>query len=286
MNLIDNKKINEIKHAHDDFITHLRHYFDKINNRDLLLSLSEDDNNLKLWDINNIECLLNIKRVNNKGFLNSACYLYDNKRSVIITSNNDIYNKDCEFIKIFDLNGKIIKEIEDSNQSTFFIDTFYDKKMSKFYILTGNKGLSQSFDYNDNKKYFTYCEDNDEINYHMSILIDDSDKIIKMIESSCKGFIRIWDFHTANLLDKISVDDNWLYSIYLWNKEFLFVACKDCTIKVISLNESKIIKSLEGHENKVLTIKHIIHPKYGECLISQDAGCSVIKLWKISKLLL
>ena len=31
-----------------------------------------------------------------------------------------------------------------------------------------------------------------------------------------------------------------------------------------------IVKSLIGHNNEVLTIKKIIHPKYGECLISQN----------------
>ena len=35
-NLIDNKKINEIKNAHDFYINNFRHYLDKRNQRDLL----------------------------------------------------------------------------------------------------------------------------------------------------------------------------------------------------------------------------------------------------------
>ena len=116
----------------------------------------------------------------------------------------------------------------------------------------------------------------------MSIIIDDTEKITKMIESSCDGIIRIWDFHSAKLLKKIYINNDWLYSICLWNKEYLFVGCKDSSIKLIKLNESKIIKNLKGHTNKVLTIIKFIHPKYGECLISQDSDDSQIKLWKIS----
>ena len=38
--IINNQKINEIKNAHLYYIVDLIHFFDKINNRDLILSLS------------------------------------------------------------------------------------------------------------------------------------------------------------------------------------------------------------------------------------------------------
>ena len=41
-----------------------------------------------------------------------------------------------------------------------------------------------------------------------------------------------------------------------------------------------IIKSLTGHVNEVITVKKIIHPHFGECLISQNGGESKIKIWK------
>ncbi len=281
--IINNKKISEIKHAHNDYITNLRYYFDKENKRDLLISLSEDDNNLKLWNINNLECLLNIIKVNKYGWLSSAYFLNDNNNNYIITNNKkEDSNTIIENIKIFDFNGNVIKRINNSNYSTIFIDTYYDNNLSKIFIITGNEGFNQSYDYNENKQYFKYCDNPKEINRHMCLRIDDTEKIIKMIESSCAGVIRIWDFHSAKLLNKIDINNEWLYSICLWNEEYLFVGCKDSSIKLIKLSESKIIKNLTGHTNKVLTIKKIKLPKYGECLISQDADYSQIKLWKIS----
>ena len=64
--IINNKKINEIYNAHQEYITNFRYYLDFINKRDLILSISSYDNHLKLWNINinNIfECLLDIKDI-------------------------------------------------------------------------------------------------------------------------------------------------------------------------------------------------------------------------------
>ena len=73
-NLIDNKKINEIKNAHNFSISSIKHYLYKYKNQDLVLS-SSLNNNLKLWRINDWECLLNIENVNKAGNLWSACLL-------------------------------------------------------------------------------------------------------------------------------------------------------------------------------------------------------------------
>ena len=62
-NLTNNTKINEIKNAHNDFINNFRHYLDNINNRDLIISLSANDNNIKLWNIKSWECLIDIKNL-------------------------------------------------------------------------------------------------------------------------------------------------------------------------------------------------------------------------------
>jgi hypothetical protein len=59
-NLIDNKKILEIKNANAININELKHYLDKKNKRDLLSSITMLENNIKVWNLNNLECILNI----------------------------------------------------------------------------------------------------------------------------------------------------------------------------------------------------------------------------------
>ena len=52
-NVINNKKIKEIQNDHTGYITNLRYYLDKINKKDLILSISSYNNNIKLWNIDN-----------------------------------------------------------------------------------------------------------------------------------------------------------------------------------------------------------------------------------------
>ena len=67
-----------------------------------------------------------------------------------------------------------------------------------------------------------------------------------------------------------------LFGICLWDVNNVFVGCQDNTMKLININNDKIIKSLSGHREEVITIKKVIHPKYGECLISYGGD---IILW-------
>ena len=274
-NIIDYKKINEIKNAHSRDITNFRHYLDKYNKRDLIISISLSDNNLKLWNITAFECLLNLENINKSGRLFSACLLSENNTNYIIAS--CAYGNN-EPIKIFDMNKNKIKEINESNDSIYFIETFYDNIFKKNYIIAGCNGFIKSFDYNNNQIYKKY-NDNDN-NRHCSIIIYNDEEKIKMFESSFDGNLRIWDFHTGKLLNKIKICENgWLFGLCLWDNNHLFVGCGDKSIKLIELKKGKISAKLNGFNNKVLCIKKLIHPLYGECLISQGYEKEQIKIF-------
>ena len=281
-NLIDNKKINIIKNAHDKYICNFRYYLDNINKRDLIISISCDDNNLKLWNINKFELILNMESIYNNGVLYSACFLNNNNQNYIITSNSYISTK--ESIKVFDFKGNIIKEINDSKDDAFFIDTFYDNDLYKHFILTCNRGYVKSYDYNENKLYRKYYEDNYNYqhNWHNSLIINKNKKVKELIESCDDGYIRIWNFHSALLLKKIKVNNKRLVEICMWNNEYIFVGCNDNTIKLIELSNEKIIKELKGHDGVVFSIKTVVFPEYGKCLISQGSD-DLLKLWVINK---
>ena len=275
-NIIDNKKINEIKKAHNKDITNLRHFLEKAKKRDLIISISLSDNNLKLWDLSSFACLLNINNVNQSGRLFSACIFCENKNNYILTGN--AYSNALELIKVFDFNGIKIKEINDSNDNIYFIDTFVDNKYSKIYILTGNDGYMKSYDFTENKIYHKYSGDDNK--RHCSIIIKNINGEIRMIESSFDGHIRIWDFHSAILIKKIKItDNNWLLGICLWDDDYLFVGCGDKTIKLVNLKNYTIINNISGNRNKIITLKTLFHPKYGQCLVSQGYEKEQIKLY-------
>ena len=272
--LIENQKINEIKNAHNELITNFRYIYDIKNKRDLVISLSYD-NNIKLWNYNNLDCLTSIENIYKSGYLFSASFLNDNNILYIITSN---YSENNESLKVYDLTGHQIKEINDSFGACNFLDIYYDKKNSKNYIITGNIGCVKSFDYENNKLYHIYSED--DCNDHISIKIIDRAKEVKMIESSGDCNIRIWNFHRGELLKKINVYNIRLFGICLWNNDYLFVGCEDKTIKLIEIKTGDVANNLFGKNNEVvLNIKKIKHPKFGECLISQGFKNNQIKLW-------
>ena len=279
-NLIDNKMVNEIKKAHDLDITSFRHYLDKINKRDLILSTSFKDNNIKVWNVNNLECLINIEKVNEFGCLLSACFLNDNNQIYIVTSNYRLINLSrAEFIKVFDLNGKKIKDINNKKKSIIFIDSFYDNKLSKNIIITSQIDSIVAFDYNSNQIYKIYSDIYD-INYRNNIIVVNFQEEKLFIESSKDGIIRIWSFYSGILLNKIKVVEKYNLSyICLWNNNYLFTGCSNNLIKLIDLNKGKVVNELKGHNNEVKVIKKFIHPQLGECLISQGLEDGCIKLW-------
>ena len=112
------KKVNEIKTPHNDYISYFRHYLDKINRRDLIMTISCYENHLKIWNINNWDILVNLKKTNDSGYLNSACFLNEINHIYIITSNFNYSS--AEQIKVFDFNRNKIKEINNSNEPILY----------------------------------------------------------------------------------------------------------------------------------------------------------------------
>ena len=288
-NLINIKKINEIKNCHLKKITNFRHHLDKINKRDLILSISARDYTLKVWNIYNFECIFNLNniydfqsKIISHKLLYSACFLTDKKQNYIIISDcsDFIYSSESGPIEIFDLNGKQIKEIKESiNYNTFFIDTYFDEKYSKNYIITGNCGFVESYDYNNNKIYQKYTHFNEPNKYnnlycYESLIVstlgdNNNDKnILKLVVSCIDGFIKIWNFHSGEILETIKVFGVFLHGICLINNNYLAVGCGDKSIKTIDVNKKRVIKVLNCHKD-VYCIKNFIHPLYGICLISQ-----------------
>ena len=287
------KLIKEIKNAHDDYITNFRYCFNKKNEKDMIMSISGWINNIKIWDGNTWQCLLNISNVNNNGYLFSSAFL------VIKNFNNMNYNKlldeyyiissnrnhlgTSEPIKVYDLNGKLISKILESNDNTCFIDTYCEKEKKgnkenlKYYIITGNTGYVKSYDYFNKKLYKIYHEKDNKAD-HLCVLIKKIDENIKLIESCADGFIRIWGYHDGDLNGKVDCKVG-LLGICIWNSNYLFTGSKDNSIKLIDIKNLKIVKSLNGHNNYVCTIRKIVHPKYGGCIISQSWHNDDIKIW-------
>ena len=278
------QKISEIKNAHNKYITNFRHFFDKKNKRDLVMSVSSMDNNLKIWNIYNWDCILEIKNVNRIGVLYSASFLLENNDIYILTSNSDLLKRK-DPIKIFNMKAEKIYEIK-IEYSVNFIDCYYENKniVNNIYIIIGTQHNIISYDYTNNKIYNKYGKIRGS--YYSIIIYNNKNdnKITQLIASNFNEIIEIYDFHTSKQIYEIHIKNSLgLFGICLWDENNLLVACCDTTIKIINLKERKLKKCLYGHNNYVTTIKKVYIPNIGDCLISQGITTDSIKLWTLKK---
>ena len=90
------------------------------------------------------------------------------------------------------------------------------------------------------------------------------------------GEIGIYNFHTGDLLFK---DRAGGYGFCYWNENYIFASQNHYRFALINISSPKIKKYFNAHEDQVDKIIKLIHPKYGECLITIDQYKT--KLWII-----
>ena len=295
-NVIDNKKIFEIKKANET-LNELKHYFDKNNERDLVSSISLHDNNIKIWNFNNLECILNINyRIGNFFLnLNSVCFLNNGKDIHLIVSSINMPQN--QLIHIYNLRGEKIKEINNNKLRNYFVGTFYDDKFLKNYIIISTNADVRALDYNDNKIIKHYTPVNEQpikvtkikdvetnrrlhfdenhtirlVDYSkgpLYIIVKECGNITKLFAGMKENTIKIWNFHSTQLLSEICISKLTIKSICLWDEENLLVGTSG-GLKLIDLNKNKLAKKYTDIINiermDICTI-----PKYGKCLITEN----------------
>ena len=155
--------------------------------------------------------------------------------------------------------------INNSNYNSYFIDVYYDNKSSTKYIITGNIRFCESYNYNKNTVYHRY--DNKDFKLVPNSIIKEGDTV-ELIESSQDGNIGIWNFHTVDLLKTLNIGFKDLYSICLWNKDYLLACCYD-KIKILNLNKEKNPSESNLGNKGLIRIGKVVHSQYGECLVLQ-----------------
>jgi hypothetical protein len=178
--LINSQKVNEIKNAHIKDIQKLKHYYDNYNRRNLVVS-EDSKSNVKIWDIENLECICNLnfgEKDEKESNISSLCFLKDN-----IQINIAIKFIKNNFIRLFDLSGRRIKDIKGLMDKDYYkIESYYDKNQKTNYIILSSEEKIKSYDFEQNlvyKKYISF--DKQLIPYDFShINIYDKDGITNL----------------------------------------------------------------------------------------------------------
>ena len=266
------KIIKTIQRAHNQTIFSCRHYPNVRNRIDYIIS-SSYDRTVKVWDIKTYSYIVNISNAHSGYYIYSVSVICDEKED----SNYIITSAPNEYMKVWDFTGKYIRKFGQNDESTYFIDVYYDNKDKKNYILNANSIDVKSYTFKTGDLYHKYK--GSPQTWHMSAIVNEAKKQQILIESDGNGYIRMWEFHTANLMKCISSSPTLnLRGICLWNDDYLFAAGNDYQVKLFDLTQGKFIKSFKGHTSTVCSIDKVVHPKYGECLISQGLD-GKLKMW-------
>ena len=266
------KIISTINSAHSKVICSCRHYPDYKHSLDYVIS-SSYDKSVKVWDITTFKCIVNIQNAHKTTNIYSVSILFDYEKA----ENYVISSAPNEYMKIWDFNGNFIQNMGQNNESTYFIDVYYEENKKDIYILNANSSDVKSYIFSNRTLYKKYKGIPEK--WHMSALVNTyNDKEI-LIESDGDGNIRMWEFHTSNLVKTIRVNPiTNLRGICLWNDNFLFAAGNDYKVKLFNLKEGKFNKSFSCHKGIVCSFQKIKRSKYRECLISHGLD-GKLKLW-------
>jgi hypothetical protein len=143
--IFSNVKVCEIKNKFSETISIINHYPDYYSQRDLIMTIQEMQRNLKIWNFSDFSLIYEFKSVYKSGSLTAACFLNEDQNIYILTGNK-LFNKPKFVpIKLYDLNGKKIKDIKDSKDNIFFISTYYDDKLNTKYIIAGFTDYVKAF---------------------------------------------------------------------------------------------------------------------------------------------
>ena len=265
------KIVKTIYKAHHQTIFSCRHYADIRLRIDYIIT-SSNDRSVKVWDATKDNYALYIPNVHNGYYIYSVsllCHLHQEKNFVITSCPN-------EKMKVWSFTGLYMYNFGQSNESTYFIDVFYNKNQKKYFIINANSNDVKSYYFETGDLYHKYK--GTPQTWHMSAVVNNINDIFALIESDGNGTIRIWNFDTAELLKSITAHSINLRGICLWNDKYLFAAGNDSQVKLFNLEEGKFVKSFKGHTSTVCTIEKIMHPKYGGCLISHALD-GKLKIW-------
>ena len=244
------------------------------NNENFIIN-EEKTENMKIENEINTNTKENNNDINNNMDLDQ-----NNNNSNISNNDNQNENENNNEIIINDVPQNKKPEID----HIYYIESYFDKKTCITYIISCCSECVKSFNYNTNILYHIYQENEKEKFIHGNVIIDDSSQnnnnLVKLIETCNDGYVRIWDFHMGDLLNKIKICEEGIKSICLWDENNIFVGCDDTTIKLVNINSNEITHTLYGHKQRVCCLKKIEHEKYGKCLISKGWGGDFIKLWK------
>ena len=248
----------------------IKHSLDKKNKIDFLLVLIIPG--VLIINFNTLEFLFYLDIYGYTG-----CLFFDNNKIYCYTHTN--FSTD----KFIDL--KEMKSKEFSSKETYFCDSYYNDNKGESYIILGKEHNIKSYICSSGNIKI-YREFSEGIGVQPTFaLIKKEKEITKLFDSSDDGYIRIWNFHTGELLSKILIHENSrVLGFEILDDKYIICGSTKNILEIFDIETKKFIKRVEGFSfMNPSCIKVINIPNVDQYLIAKCNNTRRIKIIKILK---
>ena len=277
--LRDNQILKTLEGFNNGRVNMLRHFYNKKDNNDYLIA-SFKGSRIKLWDLSNnynLKYSLTIDYSENTSIFSCLLYFSEENGDYLITSsNNDDYK---DFTKLYNFNnGSFSQDLNGSNRIDIFYLLLWNKNNND-YLIQCSIGCILIYNL-ENKSLFQILRKNGNSTIHNSAcLIKNKDGNDYLYVGNVNGLIDVYNLNNFQLKTSIRYGKSYFYHLISWNNRYILVAEKsNSLIIIIDAVTNRIISTLQKHESFVISLKKIIHPIYGECLLSCDLNNKLF-LW-------
>ena len=266
--VIKEKKYAIINKLHTKPFESCRHFFDKINSRDLIIT-SSFDSHVKIINFKGekSDIIIDLFFASNFRLIINTAYFINNKIIVPFS------NKENGIVELYSMNSKLIGRIDNAG-FVLALNTFHWKKIKKFFIIISN--MEGVFVYNENDltlyRKFIPSSDNKIEGFDETIVIEKNNNIILISPCFYKNYLFFWDFKNGCMMSKMTLDSG-ISDICLWDNKYIFASYNEfISPKYIVVNTTinKIEKKFNDNNfyHRICGIKSIRHKTKGSYIIT------------------
>ena len=281
--VINNKKFILISKLHQDSFDSCRHFYDNINNRNLIFT-SSFDKHVKIINFKKEESEVVIDLGFEKyvrPIINTACLI--NNKIVVPFS-----NVESGIIELYNMNSICTGKIEKCG-FILGLSSYYWKKTKKHFILNAN--LDGIIAYNeDDLSIYKEFKPNiiDEIfnGYDEGFIIEKNGLLILISPCFYYGYLFFWDFIKGCLISKISIYSG-ISDICIWDNDYIFASFNEFYHYQFILINTKYNKienkySEKDNDSRLCGIKVLRNESKGDFLITFNIS-GKLNLYTINK---
>lgn len=268
ISLPENKVVRNLK-GHQNLIINIRYFSDVSKEKEYLVS-SDYDKKVIVWDIKNDFKLICTITTEFKGYIYSCLMLVKNNANLLIISNVD----ESAQTKVYDFQ-KNVQVSTIPGKQIFYLIYWYNMKDNNDYVIQCGKGEVSIINLLSGGSYASFSPENKNHIVFGGVLFSKEDSPNKIVDFlltiGSQGCINIYNLDSKKLVKNIKLNDAHLCNVLRWNEKFMIILNSfGKLLEVINLDtyevQSEVCCPEFDREEKF--IKKVIHPIYGECLIS------------------